>query len=874
MRISALRLRNIRRFDRDGLAIENIPPGLSMLAEPNEFGKSTLFDVLRVALFEKHSTRGANVKRLISVSGAAPLIELDFVVNERKYRIRKQFMKSPFAELLHVDTGEKLKADGEAHDWMINQIGATKAGEGPTGLLWVAQGNSMDSPEAGDSGKTLLASLLEQEVGEVTGGERARLILKKVQDELSQLITKTGQPKAGPHKTVLTNLEQANASIDEINSKLSLAENLLVELAQLTQTIKGLEDPEQVNRIENELKNARVRLQEAEKAHERITISYDRLEDKKIEVTRSKTDLDNFTEQTVEANNILNKLESMPESRDKYIERKKQLESDLAIHRSRVQQLGQERTESETIVKLCMRAEKEATARSKSESLRQTLEKAENTHQKLLTSKGKLTRNQISDSVLDKIKNSHYKLERLRERLSADSTTITPHLTSLGENTVKLDGEVISGRTDLSGNQLLQLGDYGEISIEASIPKEVKKEYENTKLMVEDMLSSYEVGSLSEAERKANDYREISNTIKHLEYRKKEYAPQGISVLQEAYQAECAILSDDLLSEDVIAKLPKPEAAEQNWELIRRTYDDAKDKLSELEIEYSKTQSSLNQINSEIEQYKGQYGGIVAKIGERNTWADEAKRLQAIYWSKTREKEELELEIEEQQNATPTLEVARDDVQRFEQAKDSNTKKLHSKKIREAEVRRDLVAISDKGFEEELANLNQQKQRFEKQKSAIESHISALQLLESLLQDSQKSLQEQFLKPVSNELGPLLKIVFPNAEIALGGDFNAEELIRSGRVDTIDTLSGGTREQIAVLTRLAFAQLMAKRGREMPVILDDALVWCDDKRLEDVFRALRSAARDIQCIVLTCHEKGFSTLGAPVLEVQKWPQTD
>jgi len=157
--------------------------------------------------------------------------------------------------------------------------------------------------------------------------------------------------------------------------------------------------------------------------------------------------------------------------------------------------------------------------------------------------------------------------------------------------------------------------------------------------------------------------------------------------------------------------------------------------------------------------------------------------------------------------------------------------------------------------------------------AAFERKIAALQLLEQELSAAQAELQEAFLTPVSNELKPLLSMVLPDAQIALGDDFNAELVQRGGRAETIGSLSGGTQEQIAVLTRLAFAQLMAKRGRDMPVVLDDALVWCDDARLESVFRALHAASKDIQCLVLTCHERGFATLGAPMLEVKSWPES-
>ena len=873
MRITAIRLRNVRRFDREGLAIENIPPGLSMLAEPNEFGKSTLFDVLRVILFEKHSARGANVKRLASASGSAPFIELDFIANKNEYRIRKQYLRSSFAELLYADTGEKLLADGEAHDWIIDLIGASKAGDGPTGLLWVEQGSSMAPPEAGDSGKTLLASLLEQEVGEVTGGERARLILKKVQDELSGLVTKTGQPKTGRYKSLITNLSDVNASITEIESKLSSAENLLIELDQLTQSIKVLENPEQINRFESELEKARVRLIETEKAHDLLRVSYERLEDKNAEVTRYKKDLENFQNQTLDAKTLIKKLETIPLEKSDYENKIEKLNVELSQLRSKENEFKNERAETENIVKLCTKAQKGELAQNNAETLNKTIKESEKIQQKLIELKGQLNLNQVSIAVLDKIKTANFELEKIRERLSADSTTITPYLTSLGENIVTLDGKAITEKIDLSGSQVLNLGEYGKISIDSSIPNELKIDYENTRLIFEDLLSTYNVHSIKDAEQKTKERREIENNIVKLQTQLDQLAPKGIPHLKERYEAECAVLNNELLPDEVIAKLPEIVIAEQNWEYARKNYDSIRDSVNKAEINHSEARSKLNQLKLTTDQYNEQLKRVVTRIGDSNTWENTTNELMVKIENLTLEKKKIESEIEEKQNAFPTLEVARDDVKRFEESKENNTKKLNGKKIREAEVKRDLAAISEKGLEEELANLTQQKVHFEKQLSSLESHVAALQLLELSLLDAQKSLQEQFLKPVSNELGPLLKIVFPNAEVSLGGNFNAEKFRRLERVDTIDTLSGGTREQIAVLTRLAFAQLMAKRGREMPVILDDALVWCDDNRLEDVFRAIRSAARDIQCIVLTCHEKGFSTLGAPVLELQKWPQT-
>ena len=53
---------------------------------------------------------------------------------------------------------------------------------------------------------------------------------------------------------------------------------------------------------------------------------------------------------------------------------------------------------------------------------------------------------------------------------------------------------------------------------------------------------------------------------------------------------------------------------------------------------------------------------------------------------------------------------------------------------------------------------------------------------------------------------------------------------RSGQSEDFAVLSGGMKEQLAVLTRLAFAELLLGQGRPAAVILDDALAFSDDER--------------------------------------------
>lgn len=78
----------------------------------------------------------------------------------------------------------------------------------------------------------------------------------------------------------------------------------------------------------------------------------------------------------------------------------------------------------------------------------------------------------------------------------------------------------------------------------------------------------------------------------------------------------------------------------------------------------------------------------------------------------------------------------------------------------------------------------------------------------------------------------------------------------------------GTQEQIAVLVRLAFAEMLVEQKRPATVVLDDALVFSDDYRMNCIFDILNMAAQNIQVIVFTCREQLFESLGGRHLSLE------
>jgi DNA repair exonuclease SbcCD ATPase subunit len=146
-----------------------------------------------------------------------------------------------------------------------------------------------------------------------------------------------------------------------------------------------------------------------------------------------------------------------------------------------------------------------------------------------------------------------------------------------------------------------------------------------------------------------------------------------------------------------------------------------------------------------------------------------------------------------------------------------------------------------------------------------------LQRLRSALETARGHARETYLLPVMNELRPLLGLLFDDVAITFDEKtLLPHRIVRMGQEEDVDRLSGGMREQLSVLTRLAFARLLARDGRPAPVILDDALVYSDDDRIEKMFDALHRQAREQQIIVFSCRQRAFQKLGGNVLHMSDW----
>lgn len=129
------------------------------------------------------------------------------------------------------------------------------------------------------------------------------------------------------------------------------------------------------------------------------------------------------------------------------------------------------------------------------------------------------------------------------------------------------------------------------------------------------------------------------------------------------------------------------------------------------------------------------------------------------------------------------------------------------------------------------------------------------------LSEARRKVVDRLTRPVISRVEPYLRAIFPGCTLHAGEEFRIDGLKSPQYAEPFDELSGGAREQLALITRLGFAEVLAGDER-LPLLLDDALVNTDPVRIRAIHRVLDRASEKLQIIVFTCHDILFDALGA------------
>jgi uncharacterized protein YhaN len=205
--------------------------------------------------------------------------------------------------------------------------------------------------------------------------------------------------------------------------------------------------------------------------------------------------------------------------------------------------------------------------------------------------------------------------------------------------------------------------------------------------------------------------------------------------------------------------------------------------------------------------------------------------------------------------------TAKDDSERARRAVETIDVRLREARTSVAGLRGELRQIVEAAPYESVQTTEAESAIAQKELARLEQRAGAADMLWRTLSESRRKVVQRLTQPVIARVQPYLQEIFPGCTLDAGEEFTIHGLKSPQYSEPFSDLSGGSREQLALVTRIGFAEVLAGDGR-LPLLLDDALVNTDPGRIKCVHRILDRASVKLQVLVFTCHDILFDSLGA------------
>jgi len=154
----------------------------------------------------------------------------------------------------------------------------------------------------------------------------------------------------------------------------------------------------------------------------------------------------------------------------------------------------------------------------------------------------------------------------------------------------------------------------------------------------------------------------------------------------------------------------------------------------------------------------------------------------------------------------------------------------------------------------------------------LNQHYSAISLAIETLEDAYKQLRERFSPQLNSETAKIFASLTSNRynRVIITREFEAmaQDPGNAGLRRALE-LSRGTMDQLYLAMRLAICRIILPLSRNLPLILDDALITFDDDRMSAALEWLYDESKERQVLLFTCHKRESDYLrGRPGVNIQ------
>ncbi|WP_341861675.1 AAA family ATPase [Gymnodinialimonas sp. 57CJ19] len=867
MRLRSLTLSNVRKFAGKRAEITGIGDGITVVSEANEFGKSTFFDALHALFFEKYSSAAKPVKSLQPYAKGAVEIAAEIETDEGIFRVEKSFLQRKSARILRLPSGALIAQDDEAERWIATALGSDK--NGPAGLLWVRQGAiGLDADTKDETAKQLetrrdLLSSVSGEIDAMTGGRRMDRVMKRVAEELKPLVTGTGRP-TGPWRALQSEITEMEGELTTLDAQIDKLSQALSDRKQAEETLAQLDRPEarahrvaSLAKAETALAKAKAHAGQVERAAQDHRLA-------QIEADAARKALDDFLGAIDRVARAEKTAADAADARANAQENAQRQEAAVRAAQEAKTTTATAVTHARAMQEAARKQVQARAAKIRAKALSEQMQQIEKAQKSRDAARAKVAASMATENWLTQLEAAHAAAATQAAAVSAQAVTV--HFDYSSDARASRDGAPLPGDERVALTRSTQIDLPGIGAMHVQVPEsgqEAVLTLKHLQARLDQMLADAAVSSIRQARERAAEHAKWVQEAATADTILRTLAPNGTDPLRaEISAAELAAKDAD------DAPLTDQDTLDQALAQAQTDDDAAQVAMTRAEANFATAREGAIRAQADHQNAQTALEAALAAAGDGEARDLQRAELIRVDAQRVQALESKAEALKTLRAGAPDLATAQAEFTRAQNAVQAARDQVQKLQVRVASLSAEIHALSESGIEETRDTLAGQLEAARDQEARIAGKVAALTRLKEALEAERTAARDTYFGPVQAELAPLLSIVYDEA----GLQFDTDNLLPAGltRAETeerLDNLSGGTQEQIAILTRLAFARLFQGQGRHMPIVLDDALVYSDDARIVKMFTALTRVAQDQQILVFTCRTMAFMELGGTRPEV-------
>ncbi|MDA3641388.1 AAA family ATPase [Mycobacterium xenopi] len=828
--------------------------GVVVVCGPNEIGKSSMIEALDLLLESKDRSTKKDVKQ-VKPTHADVGSEVTAEISTGPYRFvyHKRFHKKCETQLTVLAPHREQLTGDEAHERVRAMLAETVDTE-----LWHAQRvlQATSTTAVDLSGCDALSRALDVAAGDASAlsGTEPSLI-ERIDAEYARYFTPTGRP-TGEWATAISRLHEAEqevarcaAAVAEVDERVRRHAALTDELAELSRRQQDTEARHRaaqaaaarITKLTEQLREARLIATAAAATRAASNAAHS-------ERLRLRAEIDARTAA----------IASLETELRQAIDAQSTAREAVAAADAAAEQAGGELAAARRRVDTARHALEKMSERAEANRLTAQLAKIEAAQRDRDRICAELALLPVTEAVMHRIEDAAAAVERAKSRLETVSATlefiavVDIELEAGGQRVALPAGQ--SWSTTASGpTEIAVPGVLTARFTPGATARDIEAEYAAAQSELADALAAGQVADLAAARRADARRRELQNHRDQLTARLSALCGDGDVDQLRARLAQVRGSHPDGPADVVDADAARAEvgAADAAHAQAAARCDECREAAATAASRAVEISTRVMLLQDKLAAQRAELDAICARLAQSS---DTDEDLAVTADSDRRVAEAADQRVSD---LSEQLKAAAPDVVAAELAdaaaaaegvrarRDETARVLH-------EITVELAVFGTEGRKGKLDAAETRREHAAAEYSRVSRRARAAELLRSVMIRHRDTMRSRYVEPFRTELQRLGRPVFgPSFEVDVDNELNIRSRTLDGRTVPYESLSGGAKEQLGILVRLAGAALVAKEDT-VPVLIDDALGFTDPDRLAKMGEVFDMVGADGQLIVLTC----------------------